>query len=178
MPGNDGEDSDAVGAYTQVKLKDMPGYVETWISLPKQQQPTHWWKIEDPVCLLELNLYGHPLAGLFWEQHCREKILKAGFVPIKGWECLYANYDKQLFLSVYVDDFKMAGKKENMTNMWQELSKELELDPPSKLVDNIYLGCGQTNVIVPPAQVEAKRNLLDKLLGQEKERFSPSNRPA
>ena len=39
MPGNDGQDSDALGAYTQVKLADAhkflgPGIVtETWISL-------------------------------------------------------------------------------------------------------------------------------------------------
>lgn len=71
IPGNEGSDSDAVGAYTQVVLDEMSEhqYVETWISLPPNQRPAYWDKCEDPVCKLRLNLYGHPLAGLFWGQH-------------------------------------------------------------------------------------------------------------
>jgi len=52
MPGNDGEDSDAVGAYTQVRLSDAtkllgPGVVtETWISLPSHRRPKSWDNIE------------------------------------------------------------------------------------------------------------------------------------
>ena len=71
LPGNDGEDSDAVGAYTQVKLSDAAKLLgkddvitETWISLPPHRRPKSWAGIQDPVCPLELNLYGHPLAGL------------------------------------------------------------------------------------------------------------------
>ena len=78
MPGNDGQDSDAVGAYTQVSLEkaasflglDSNAVIETWISLPKGRRPKSWDLIEDPVCPLILNLYGHPLAGLLWEKHC------------------------------------------------------------------------------------------------------------
>ena len=45
MPGNDGEDSDAIGACTQVKLADvakllgMPDVItETWITLPPHKR--------------------------------------------------------------------------------------------------------------------------------------------
>ena len=85
LPGNDGEDSDAIGAYTQVKLSDAakllgPGVVtETWISLPPHRRPKSWDKIENPVCPLVLNLYGHPLAGLLWELYQEEILMKAGF---------------------------------------------------------------------------------------------------
>ena len=86
MPGNDGQDSDAVGAYTQCELKG----VETWVRLPRTQWPKHWHgKYHNPVVRLRVSLYGHPLAGLFWEQHCRDAILKCGFQPVRGWECLY-----------------------------------------------------------------------------------------
>ena len=34
MPGFDGEDADAVGAYTQVVLGDVDGSIEIWITLP------------------------------------------------------------------------------------------------------------------------------------------------
>ena len=86
MPGNDGEDSDAVGAYTQVRLEDAPKLLgkpdlvtETWIRLPPHRRPKSWEGIEDPVCPLLLNLYGHPLAGLLWEKHQESILLKAGF---------------------------------------------------------------------------------------------------
>ncbi len=90
-----------------------------------------------------LNLHGHPLAGIFWETFCQEKLFNAGFEKIQGCECLYAHYEKQLFLSVHVDDFKMSGKKENFSPMWAELGKELDLEPPVPMSCNVYLGCQQ-----------------------------------
>ena len=82
MPGNDGEDADAIGAYTQIKLEDAARLLglgvmpETWVSVPKSRQPAGWENIKDPVCPLILNLYGHPLAGLLWEKGSQEKLLK------------------------------------------------------------------------------------------------------
>ena len=107
LKGNDGEDSDAMSAYTQVLLeqalkllaKNDPSikYVETWVSLPRNRRPKSWDNIEDPVCKLRLNLYGHPLAGLLWEKHCNDAIFKAGFEKMPGWECLFFHREKQLF---------------------------------------------------------------------------------
>jgi hypothetical protein len=97
FPGNDSEDSDALGAYTQVLLKDVYKLLgckpedipEIWIKLPRDQRPAWWDTIEDPVCLLTRNLYGHPLAGLIWEKHGEKAIVdKCGFEKVKGWECL------------------------------------------------------------------------------------------
>ena len=34
-----------------------------------------------------------------------------GFEKVKGWECLYVHREDQLFLSVYVDDFKLACRR-------------------------------------------------------------------
>ena len=31
-----------------------------------------------------------------------------------NWECLFVHREKGLFLSVYVDDIKLAGKKQNI----------------------------------------------------------------
>ena len=154
MPGNDGEDSDAVGAYTQVRLSDAskilgPGVVtETWITLPPHRRPKSWANIENPVCPLELNLYGHPLAGLLWELYQEDILLKCGFEKVKSWECLYVHKPKQIFLSAYVDDYKMAGKKENIAPMWATLRKAgLELEDAVSLKSNVYLGCAQREVV-------------------------------
>ena len=133
-PGCDGEDSDAIGAYTQCQL----GGEETWISLPVGRRPKSWSKYKDPVCKLTRNLYGHPKAGLFWEQHCVKHLLELGWEKVQGWECLFVHRKQQLFLSVYVDDFKMAGLKQNLASMWKKLGERLDLEPPVPLHGNVY----------------------------------------
>ena len=40
---------------------------------------------------------------------------------------------KELFLSAYVDDLKMAGKKESLAPMWKLWREQMELDPPKKM---------------------------------------------
>ena len=62
MPDCDGEDSDAVGAYTQVKLDELDHLigkdvsVDTSVSLPKNRWPKNWEGMDHPVCLLRRNL--------------------------------------------------------------------------------------------------------------------------
>ena len=41
------------------------------------------------------------------------------------------NREKGLFLSVYVDDIKLAGKKQNINPMWKLLHKEIDLGEPT-----------------------------------------------
>ena len=153
MPGDSGSDSDAVGAYTQVTLLEahylMGGtdadFIETWISFENMphRRPKEWDNIEDPVCILRINLYGHPLAGLLWEKHCQKIFFQEGFEKVPSWECLYVHRREKLFLSIYVDDFKMAGKAKAVDKMWITLGKKLDLEPAVPVGQNTYLGCGQ-----------------------------------
>ena len=50
---------------------------------------------------------------------------------------------KRLFLPVYVDDVKMAGKKQNLDTMWKILVKEVDLEEPTSFLDHENLGCTQ-----------------------------------
>ena len=50
---------------------------------------------------------------------------------------------------IYVDDFKMAGPKQNLKKMWTKMSLTLDLEPPVPLDGNVYLGCGQQDISVP-----------------------------
>ena len=70
LPGCARQAADAVCAYTQVKMEDAPKLLK----IPKSKCPDIWirpprhkWP-KSSVVLLERNLYGHPLAGLFWER--------------------------------------------------------------------------------------------------------------
>ena len=62
--------------------------------------------------------------------------------------------EKGLFLSVYVDDIKLAGKKQNLDLMWKVLNKEVDLGEPTSLLDHVYLGCTQR-------QCEISNDILD-----------------
>ena len=86
------------------------------IRLPEHKFPKSWEYLEDPVVPFERNLYGHPLAGLLWERQ----------------------FEKA---SVYVDDIKMAGKKQNLARMWRKLMKNVDIEERTSLLDHVYLGC-------------------------------------
>ena len=61
---------------------------------------------------------------------------------------------KRLFLSVYVDDIKLAGKKQNLDPMWKLLNKEVDLGEPTSFLEHVYLGCTQR-------QCEISKNTVD-----------------
>ena len=146
VPGCDGQAADAVSAYTQVKMEDAyklskipkSECPDIWIRLPKHKWPKSWSSMEDPVVPLERNLYGHLLAGLLWERQFEKILLKYGWEKVSNWECLFVHREKGLFLSAYVDDIKLAGKKQNTDPMWQVLNKEVDLGEPTSLIMKIW----------------------------------------
>ena len=107
LDGHKTQQADAVQAYTQSKL----GGLDTWVALPKEAWPPEWHSLpyHDPVCPLILALYGHPDSGGFWEKHCDKHLKKVGFKPMPSWRSCYYHKDLDLFLIVYVDDFKMLS---------------------------------------------------------------------
>ena len=52
----------------------------------------------------------------------------------------FVHREKGLFLSVYVDDRKLAGKKQNIDPMWKVL-KEVDLGEPTSFLDPVHLVC-------------------------------------
>ena len=99
--------------------------------------------MEDPVVPLERNLYGHLLAGLLWERQFEKVLLKYGWEKVSSWECFFVHREKRLFLSVYVNDIKLAGKKQNINPMWKVLNEEVDLGEPTSFLNHVYLGCTQ-----------------------------------
>ena len=61
---------------------------------------------------------------------------------------------KGLFLFVYVDDIKLAGKKQNIDPMWKVRKKEVDLGEPTSFLDHVYLGCTQR-------QCERSKDIVD-----------------
>ena len=112
--------------YKKIPKSECP---DIWTRLPRHKWPKSWSSMEDPVVPLERNLYGHPLAGLLWERQLGNILLKHGWEKIPNWECLFVHREKGLFLSVYVDDIKLAGKKQNLDPMWKVMNKEVAISP-------------------------------------------------
>ena len=108
----------------------------------------------DPVVPLERNLYGHPLEGLSWERQFEKVLLKYGWEKVSNWECSFVHREKGLFLSVYVDDIKLAGKKQNIDPQRKVLNKEVDLGEPTSFFDHVYLGCTQR-------QCEMSKDIVD-----------------
>ena len=129
-----GQAADAVSAYTQVKMEDAPKLLkipksecpDIWIRLPRHIWPKSWSSMEDPVVPLKRNLYGHLLAGLPRERQFVKVLLKHGWEKIPNWECLFVHREKGLYLSVYVDDIKLVGKKQNLDPIWKILMKDVD----------------------------------------------------
>ena len=169
LPGCDGQAADAVSAYTQVKMEDAHKLLkipksecpDIWIRLPRHKWPKSFSSMEDPVVPLERNLYGHPLAGLLWERQFEKVLLKHGWEKIPNWECLFVHREKGLFLSVYVDDIKLAGKKHNIDPMWKVLNKEVDLGEPTSSLDHENLGCTQRQCEVSQDIVDNYRTMFE-----------------
>ena len=86
---------------------------------------------------------------------------------------------KRLFLSVYVDDIKLAGKKHNIDPMWKVLNKEVDLGEPTSFLDHVYLGCTQRQCEVSQNIVDNYRTMFESRIsagGLEKLPFSQNTR--
>ena len=98
---------------------------------------------------------------IFWQDYCRKGNLRKsywnmGWEKIPNWECLFVHREKGLFLSVYVDDIKLDGKKQNIDPMWKLLNKDVDVGEPTSFLDHVYLGCTQR-------QCEISKDIVDNL---------------
>ena len=123
--------------------------------------------MEDPVVPVERNLYGHPLAGLLWGRQLKKILWKYGWEKVSNRECLFVHREKGLFLSVYVNDIKLAGKKQNINPMWKVPNKEVDLGEPISFLDHLYLGCTQRQCEISKDIVDNHRTMFETRISAE-----------
>ena len=76
---------------------------------------------------------------------------------------------------MYVDDIKLAGKKQNIDPMCKLLNREVDLGEPTSFVDHVYLGCTQRQCEISKDIVDNYRTMFDSrisALGVEKLPFT------
>ena len=91
--------------------------------------------------------------------------MQHGWEKVSNWECSFVHREKGLFLSVYLDDIKLAGKKQNLDPMWKVLNKEVDLGEPTSFFDHVYLGCTQK-------QCETSKDFVDNYRAMFESRIS------
>ena len=65
---------------------------------------------------------------------------------------------------MYVDDIKLAGRKQNIDPMWKVLNKEVDLGEPTSFLDHVYLGCTQRQCEVSKDIVDNYRTMFESRL--------------
>ena len=143
LPGCGGQAADAVSANTQVKMEDVPKLLkipksecpDIWIRLPRHKWPI-MVQYGRPSCSSwkksVRSSFGRTLVGMaIRESSMRTRLAKSSKL---------VNREQRLFLSVYVDDIKLAGKKQNIDPMWKLLNKEVDLGEPASFLDHVIFG--------------------------------------
>ena len=74
----------------------------------------------------------------------------------------------RLCLSVYVDDIKLAGKKQNLYPMWKLLNKGVDLGEPTSFLDHENLGCTQRQCQTSKDIVDNYRTMFESRISAVK----------
>ena len=78
---------------------------------------------------------------------------------------------------MYVDDIKLAGKKQNVDPMWKVLHKEVDLGEPISFLDHVYLGCTQRQCEISKDVVDNHRTMFEPRIPAERtEKYSENIR--
>ena len=80
---------------------------------------------------------------------------------------------------MYVDDIKLAGKRQNLDPMWKVLNKEVDLGEPTSFLDHVYLGCTQRQCKISKDIVDNYRTMFESRISAvrtEKQPYSENLR--
>ena len=76
---------------------------------------TQFAQSHGPVWKTQLFFLNETCTVILWQDYrgkaIRESSTRTRLGKVPNWECLFVNIEKGLFLSVYVDDIKLAGKE-------------------------------------------------------------------
>ena len=69
-------------------------------------------------------------------------------------------------MSVYVDEVKLAGRKQNIDPMWKDLMKHFDLGEPTSFLDHVYLVCTQRESETRKDIVDNHRTLFESRISE------------
>ena len=169
LPGCAGQAADAVSAKTLVKMEDAPKLLK----ISKIGMSRHLGSSTTTQMANIMVRYGRPSRSS-WAKSARSsssrtvmgKATWENLIEIRLGESfqlgmLIRTTWKGLFLSVYVDDIKLAGEKQNINPMWNVRNKEVDLGEPTSFLDHVYLGCTQRPCEIAKDIVDKYRTMFE-----------------
>ena len=129
--------ADAVSAFSHVKMEDAHKLfkkIQNWSVQTfgfvyhdtNGQNHGPVWKTQsfllNEICTVIL------LQDYYGKGNLRKSYWNTVGEKVSNWECLFLHRDTGLFLSAYVDDMKLAGKKQNINPMWKIPNKEVDFE--------------------------------------------------
>ena len=98
---------------------------------------------------------------------------------IPNWECLFVHREKGLFLSVYVDGIKLAGKNKILIRCGKYSIKKSIWEEPTSFLDHVNLSCTQRQCQTSKDIVDNYRTMFESRIsagGVEKLPFTQNPR--
>ena len=117
--------------------------------------------MEDPVVLLERNLYGHPLAGLLWERQFEKILLKYGWRKFPIGNAYSYTVKKDYSYQCMWMTSNWLERNKNINPMWNVLNKEVDLGEPTSFFDHVYLGRTQRQYEISKDIVDNYRTMFE-----------------
>lgn len=91
-------------------------------------QPTGFEEDKELVCRLQKALYGLKQSPRYWYETLRTFLLTAGFISLESDHCVFAGYDGNVLILVYVDDLLIIGpSKASVQTVKDVLNKQFAM---------------------------------------------------
>ena len=152
--------SDAVQAFLQTWLdKDDWTLVILPVELWKPEWKTRFGDSAKLAVRLQKSLYGHPMAGKWWQQFLTSCVVSLGGIELQEHPSNFVfrwnpskhggNVDQDfvLLLNVYVDDLTLSGHRCCHESFWKALSSKVKLDPFQEIGTDGLLILGRRHFI-------------------------------
>ena len=132
---------------------------QTWLILPFELWLLDEWKAKyhsnEKICVeLRRSLYGHPMAGKWWQDHLHQRLLAIGAqeIPMFPSNCLFIceldGNQYTLLLNVYVDDLSLCGHRSCHKPFWAKLRETVKIEEETFIDDsNCVLILGRRHFI-------------------------------
>ena len=169
LQGCAGQAADAVSADTQVKWKMLTNCSK----FPNRSVQTFGYAYQNtsglnhgPVWKIQPFRLSEICTVIIWQDYYGKGNLRKSYWSTVGRRFPIENaysftVKKGLFLSVYVDDIKLAGKKQNIDPMWKVLNKEVDLGEPTSFLDHVYQVCSQRQCEISKDVVDNYRTMFE-----------------
>ena len=118
------------------------------------------WFLSNDICTdtrLLASCGKYTLKGFQWDLDVKKCRVGNVFVHRK----------QGLFLSVYVDDIKMSGKKQIMAPVWKKLMKSVDLEEPTTFLHHEKLGCTQRECKTDENIIEKYKKMFESRISAE-----------